>query len=777
MTYFSQLPNLQVLNRTTNNTATDETVIVKNLFKRAKIREDIASISGAFEFYSITENERPDDVAEKIYGDPELDWVILLTNNILNLQDEWPLDLDSFNRYLEDKYESEDRYTEIHHYETITTKDSFGRIVFPGGLIVDEAFYNAPEFQTITENPPGITFPPIFVPGTQAVLTPIVGGVNNSISAILISEAGLGYDTKPTVTLSPPDPSSNASADSTISDFAVTSVTNLSGGEGYLTAPTVTFSDPIQSVQATVDSILGQGINIDKVDGLENLVGGIGYGLTAPSVTFEQSPVVLFGLYAAESSGTVGNDVEGFYVKSDGTELYTASFTGINQIKQYTLSTGWDVTSLSLTYELDVSADFNYTTGVEFKPDGTRMYVSGGAGVNYKIISYSLSTSWDLSTASKLNEITLATPGGLRFKDDGSRLFVLDFSDPDIINEYSLGTNWDISTINVTPVNTFNVTSPTGDNDILGFGFNSDGTKLFATSEGSSSIYEFDLDAWDISTASFVKSFFVGDRLSSPSDVFIRSDREKLIVSGGSIDKVFEYNLNATAKGTTQITNGSVTSVTVTQVGAGYTLPPTVTIGAPFTAVTATGIASITSGIVTSIDITNAGFGYTVAPTVTIESAPTSVAAIIEVSVANSGISSIRVVTNGSNYVTPPTVTVSAPDDVLSVEQNDLYTQNQTTWRWNGTSWQEKITEEFQYLDPTTSSIIKVPGNVLSKPITNFEFENRLNEDKRLLYILKPNYLPVVIDDLRNIMRYSVDDPNYITDKLKKTYNEKIARI
>ena len=91
MGYFNELPNLQILNRTKNKVSNDETLIIKNFFKRAKLREDIGSISSAFEVYMINGDERPEQIAEKYYGDPELDWTILLANNITNINNEWPL--------------------------------------------------------------------------------------------------------------------------------------------------------------------------------------------------------------------------------------------------------------------------------------------------------------------------------------------------------------------------------------------------------------------------------------------------------------------------------------------------------------------------------------------------------------------------------------------------------------------------------------------------------------------------------------------------------------
>ena len=91
MAYFKYFPQLEILNRTKNETSSDETHIVTNLFKRVKIREDILGAVSAFEDYKIDPGERPDSIAEAYYGDPELDWVVLLSNNITNLENQWLL--------------------------------------------------------------------------------------------------------------------------------------------------------------------------------------------------------------------------------------------------------------------------------------------------------------------------------------------------------------------------------------------------------------------------------------------------------------------------------------------------------------------------------------------------------------------------------------------------------------------------------------------------------------------------------------------------------------
>ena len=777
MAYFRELPELQILNRTKNQISNDETLVIKNFFKRAKLREDIGSVASAFEYYMVTEGERPEQVAEKIYGDPELDWVILIANNITNVQDEWPLNVDSLNKYMIDKYGSEEAYTNIHHYETISLKDSFGREVFPGGLIVDKAFYNSPEYETVTEQPVGVIFPPIYIPGTQAVLNPVVSGIANSITSIQIVTGGLGYKKVPTVNITPPPVTANASATPEITDFRVSGIATINGGQGFNFAPAVSFSDPIESVQATASCELGTGLEIDAVTTTSIIEGGIGYGLTSPTVTFGYSPRVVFGVYNNQSNNTVGNDVEGFYFREDGTKLYTASFTGSNQIKQYDLSEGWKISTTSLYYELDVSGDFGFTTGVEFKPDGKLMYVTGGTGGSYRIVTYELGTAWDLSTASSTNSITIASPGGIRFKSDGTSMFVLDFTNPDTIKEYSLSSAWDITSRSGSTIRTVALTNPSGDNEILGFSFNSDGTKIFATSEGTSSIYEFDMDAWEIDTAVYSYSFYVGDRVQAPSDIFIKPDREKFVTAGGSSDKLFEYNITSTTKGITQITNGSVTGIVITNPGLGYTEAPSVTIGSPYPRETAEGTANITSGVVTSITITNPGFGYTVAPTITIADAPISRQALVKVELSNTGISTFTIFDGGSNYVNSPTIRLDAPDEILNVEDNEEYAQGTRIWRWNGTVWQEKITDEFQYFDPTAGVVLKVPGTTISKPITNFEYESTQNDLKRRIFVLKPNFLSTIVTDLRNIMAYDEEDPNYIADKLKKTYNERIMGI
>ena len=138
--YFSYFPDISYVSRTTDRSSSDEYITVKNIFKRAKIRNDFYSVATAFEDYMIVGDERPDQVAEAVYGDPRLDWVVLTVNNITKIRDEWPLKSQDFQKYLLEKYETEENFTKIHHYITELLLDGKQRIIVPEGLRVDSNF-------------------------------------------------------------------------------------------------------------------------------------------------------------------------------------------------------------------------------------------------------------------------------------------------------------------------------------------------------------------------------------------------------------------------------------------------------------------------------------------------------------------------------------------------------------------------------------------------------------------------------------------------------------
>ena len=147
--YFSQVPDFQYVSRLPN-ASISEYIKVKNLFKRGKLKEDIAADATLFTKYKVKGDDRPDNVASEVYGDANLDWLVMLCNNVVNLQSEWPLLQAEYDRYLIDKYGSYENLNSIHHYETIEIKNQMGVVLVPEGLTV-ESDYSITYFDWVDE--------------------------------------------------------------------------------------------------------------------------------------------------------------------------------------------------------------------------------------------------------------------------------------------------------------------------------------------------------------------------------------------------------------------------------------------------------------------------------------------------------------------------------------------------------------------------------------------------------------------------------------------------
>ena len=140
MAYFEELPNISYPSLLRGRNKIEDRVVVKNIFKRSKLRTDVNQAITAFNYYYIEQGMRPDILAQELYGDSELDWVVLTSNNITNVRDQWPLEHNDLHEYMLDKYGSETNVLGIHHSETVKIVDKFNRIILEGGLEVDANF-------------------------------------------------------------------------------------------------------------------------------------------------------------------------------------------------------------------------------------------------------------------------------------------------------------------------------------------------------------------------------------------------------------------------------------------------------------------------------------------------------------------------------------------------------------------------------------------------------------------------------------------------------------
>ena len=158
MSYFRELPDLNYQSPLKTKNSSRSYVRVKNLFRRVKLRDDLQSAFTMFNKYQIPDGSRPDIVAEELYGNAELDWVVCMTAGIININNDWPLSSRDIYRFSESKYGTD--LNNIHHYETTEVKDDSGRVVLPARKHVDSTF----------------TIPK---PGTDAAtLNPVVGVSN-----------------------------------------------------------------------------------------------------------------------------------------------------------------------------------------------------------------------------------------------------------------------------------------------------------------------------------------------------------------------------------------------------------------------------------------------------------------------------------------------------------------------------------------------------------------------------------------------------------------------
>jgi hypothetical protein len=158
--YFSEVPDFEYVSRLPDAKISDY-ITVKNLFRRGFLREDIFQDLTFFTKYQIQGDDRPDNVAFEIYQDSTLDWLVLMANNVINIQNEWPISNSVFDELMTDKYESyENLIGGIHHYETIEVKDASGVVIIKAGLQVESnysvTFFDerANELKTITPTIP-----------------------------------------------------------------------------------------------------------------------------------------------------------------------------------------------------------------------------------------------------------------------------------------------------------------------------------------------------------------------------------------------------------------------------------------------------------------------------------------------------------------------------------------------------------------------------------------------------------------------------------------------
>jgi len=787
--YFTNIPYIAYISRESEQNSIGDYTVVKNLFKRAKIRDDIFQNVSYFNRYQITGNERPDQVANEIYNDPDLDWVVLLSNNIQNVYNEWPKSQVAFDQYLLEKYGSYEEIYSVHHYETTKAYTEDGFVIVDEGIEVNEGFYNAPEYEIELDKS---LLLPTEIPGDFAQGTASFNSVTGEITKLFITGPGSGYTSFAEVTIEdPPAPRKGVlsiALNTPPDDREVGAITIVDAGTGYTFQPIVTFSDPPPTVPPTLEAVIGVGGTIESVTIVDP---GDGYTFT-PTVTFPPPPnIIESAVFVSDSPFTVGGGFEGWYLDPQGLYLYTchgASSYTLGTIEYYELtsphnmSTGSYVTTLNLNFG---GLTFQYATGVEFKPDGTRMYVSGLTNSGNKLAQYDLSTPWDITTATIAGSVSMPPMAGVRIQDTGEHIFILDTDDPDTIKKYQLISNWDITTMFPIPVQIANVSviCQPPESSVRGFSFKDDGTKMYITGTDNNSLFVITLTTgWDLSALTLLGVLNVqtdsGD--SVPLDTFTNFFETKFFIGGSNNRKIYTYDTDITAEATATVGIGSlaetIVNITITKPGAGYTTNPlpTVIIQPPIPHRTAQGYVTIVNGSVDQVVMQDRGYNYRTPPIAIIEDPLPPITATANVKTENGEVKELQLTNPGRGYNSIPQLFFSKPGPLYTPQVDEVYERNGQEWKFDGYNWRKRLTFGTIYYDNERGDLIEIPGQLAARPITNYEYEDRIEAKKRQIYILKPEYLGLLFNDLEDIMPYKKGSNQYVSGSLKKADNPRL---
>ena len=232
------------------------------------------------------------------------------------------------------------------------------------------------------------------------------------------------------------------------------------------------------------------------------------------------------GINEAQSGLTIASD---YYVQNDGT-LNTATSVA-----------NYDIASASYTQAFSVSAQVTFPSGVAFNPTGTKMFVVDNTGDD--VNEYTLSTGFDVSTASFVDSFSVnaqqAAPMSVAFNTDGTKMYIVGETE-DTVAQYALSTGFDVSSASFTQA--FSIASQ--ETEAQGITFNTDGTKMFIVGDTGNDINEYTLSSgFDVSTASFVDSFSLASQTTQPKEGVFNTDGTELYVLARDNQKVYKYTL------------------------------------------------------------------------------------------------------------------------------------------------------------------------------------------------------------------------------------------
>ncbi len=373
----------------------------------------------------------------------------------------------------------------------------------------------------------------------------------------------------------------------------------------------------------------------------------------------------------------------GITFNNDGTKMYVLGDAG-NDVNEYSLSTAFDVSTASYVTRISV-AETN-PSGMSFNNDGTKMFIIG-YNSDY-VLEYDLTTAFDVSSAvyagsaERFYVRTQETfPHGLTFNNDGTKMYVIG-STGDDVNEYSLSTAFDVSTASYTQL--FSVVSQ--ESYPQGITFNNDGTKMYVIGSWEDEVNEYSLStAFDVSTASYTQLFSVASQDLTPTGISFNNDGTKMFVIGSGFNKVYEYSLDNPSVQTVCI-NSAITNITynttgATGIGTATNLPTGVTAAWSSNVLTISGTPSVAGTYAYSVPLTGGCGTVNATGTITVTdiSAPTAGTITQPTCAVATGSFTIASFESTSTYTfTPSGPTVDGTAGVVTLAAGATYTFTET---------------------------------------------------------------------------------------------------
>ena len=229
-----------------------------------------------------------------------------------------------------------------------------------------------------------------------------------------------------------------------------------------------------------------------------------------------------------------------FYMKPDGTKMYITNSDASYGLEEFELSTAFDLSTTTHSGSFSVSGQDTNLRGITFKPDGTKMYLTGRT--NDRVYEYALSTAWDVTSASYTDFLSISSkhtnPTALTFNNNGTKLYTVGSSSL-YINEWALSTAYDVSSATYSQQFQIQGSSPTG------IYFTPDGTTIFIVTSGNDIVYEYSLStAYDVSTMvhQSTQDFHVAVQATFPSGMAFNTDGTKMYICDASTTTVYQYS-------------------------------------------------------------------------------------------------------------------------------------------------------------------------------------------------------------------------------------------